>query len=101
MIYLKSNTAGFLDTFRGGLLYKCFSEPLKQFRATIDKIERELSLKMPISTHTPQQQEKQQQQQLGWRKVLYGQTHGYPDNYTPRHSFLAAIQRNKNLKVKI
>lgn len=34
----------------------------------------------------------------GWSKILYS-TQGFPDNYTPPESFLAAIQRNKDLKV--
>jgi len=33
-----------------------------------------------------------------WRKVLY-ENGGYPDNYTPPESFLAAIERNKNLRL--
>jgi len=33
-----------------------------------------------------------------WRKVLY-ETNGFPDNYTPEQSFLAAIQRNKNIRL--
>lgn len=33
-----------------------------------------------------------------WRKVLYLKT-GLPDNYTPKHCFLAAIQRNKNVRL--
>jgi len=52
----------------------------------------------------------EQSQEQNWRKVLYGQSAsaaGYPandrivysDNFTPRHSFLAAIQRNKDLKL--
>merc|ERR1712096_281352 len=33
-----------------------------------------------------------------WRKTLY-EDNGYPDNYTPPESFLAAIEKNKNLQV--
>eukprot|EP00090_Calanus_glacialis_P036575 TRINITY_DN6250_c0_g1_i1.p1 TRINITY_DN6250_c0_g1~~TRINITY_DN6250_c0_g1_i1.p1 ORF type:complete len:284 (-),score=87.04 TRINITY_DN6250_c0_g1_i1:37-888(-) len=33
-----------------------------------------------------------------WRKTLY-EDNGYPDNYTPPEYFLAAIERNKNLRV--
>ena len=33
-----------------------------------------------------------------WRKTLYERT-GLPDNYTPPESWLAAIQRNKNLRL--
>jgi len=33
-----------------------------------------------------------------WRKTLY-EDHGYPDNYTPPEYFLAAIEKNKNLRV--
>ena len=33
-----------------------------------------------------------------WRKTLY-EDNGYPDNYTPPESFLAAIEKNKNLRV--
>ena len=33
-----------------------------------------------------------------WRKILY-EDNGYPDNYTPPESFLAAIEKNKNLRV--
>ena len=32
-----------------------------------------------------------------WRKVLF-EKNGFPDNYTPEESFLAAIERNKNLR---
>ena len=32
-----------------------------------------------------------------WRKTLYEDS-GYPDNYTPPEYFLAAIERNKNLR---
>jgi hypothetical protein len=33
-----------------------------------------------------------------WRKTLYERS-GLPDNYTPAASFLAAIQRNKDLRL--
>ena len=33
-----------------------------------------------------------------WRKVLYDRS-GYPDNYTPERSFLAAIEKNKNVRL--
>jgi hypothetical protein len=33
-----------------------------------------------------------------WKKTLYERT-GLPDNYTPKESFLAAIQRNKGLRL--
>jgi len=33
-----------------------------------------------------------------WRKTLY-EDNGYPDNYTPPESFLAVIEKNKNLRV--
>jgi len=33
-----------------------------------------------------------------WRKVLY-ENNGFPDNYTPKESFLAAIEKNKDLQV--
>jgi len=33
-----------------------------------------------------------------WRKTLYERT-GLADNYTPPESFLAAIQRNKDLRL--
>lgn len=33
-----------------------------------------------------------------WRKILY-EENGFPDNYTPKESFLAAIERNKNIKL--
>eukprot|EP00088_Acartia_fossae_P030581 TRINITY_DN3158_c0_g1_i1.p1 TRINITY_DN3158_c0_g1~~TRINITY_DN3158_c0_g1_i1.p1 ORF type:complete len:272 (+),score=21.86 TRINITY_DN3158_c0_g1_i1:405-1220(+) len=33
-----------------------------------------------------------------WRKCLY-ENYGYPDNYTPPESFLAALQKNKDLKL--
>jgi len=33
-----------------------------------------------------------------WRKTLY-EDHGYPDNFTPTECFLAAIEKNKDLRV--
>ena len=33
-----------------------------------------------------------------WKKVLY-EDNGFPDNYTPKEYFLAAIEKNKNLVV--
>merc|ERR1711892_799740 len=33
-----------------------------------------------------------------WRKILY-EENGFPDNYTPKESFLAAIERNKNIQL--
>lgn len=35
---------------------------------------------------------------MAWERVLYKQQ-GFPDNYTPPGTFLAAIQRNKNLRL--
>jgi len=34
-----------------------------------------------------------------WRKVLYEDSQGYKDNFTPNESFLAAIEKNKNLRL--
>jgi len=34
-----------------------------------------------------------------WRKILYEDDQGYPDNFTPTESFLAAIEKNKNLRL--
>lgn len=34
-----------------------------------------------------------------WRKVLYEDNQGFPDNYTPTESFLAAIEKNKDLRL--
>jgi len=33
-----------------------------------------------------------------WKKCLY-ENYGFPDNYTPEESFLAAMQRNKNVRL--
>jgi len=33
-----------------------------------------------------------------WRKVLY-ERNGFADNFTPQHCFLAAMQRNKNVRL--
>jgi len=33
-----------------------------------------------------------------WKKILYERS-GLPDNYTPKESFLAAMERNKDLRV--
>ena len=34
-----------------------------------------------------------------WRKVLYEDNQGYDDNFTPTGSFLAAIEKNKGVRV--
>ena len=33
-----------------------------------------------------------------WKKILYEDS-GYPDNFTPEESFLAAIEKNKNVRL--
>lgn len=33
-----------------------------------------------------------------WKKILY-EDNGYPDNFTPKECFLAAIEKNKNIRV--
>ena len=34
-----------------------------------------------------------------WRKVLYEDSQGFEDNFTPTGSFLAAIEKNKGVRV--
>jgi len=34
-----------------------------------------------------------------WRKVLYEDNQGYEDHFTPKESFLAAIEKNKNVRL--